>query len=227
MRKKNFTLLELLVVVAVIGILLSLLMPSLGRAREKTKRVVCMSNLKQVYNYALIDSKENEGRILAYYGRTGVKQSNYFISKGSTYYNFGHMYKKHKDEAKDAFFCPSETSDWMKFDTSANPWPPPVSSANVRTSYNMYPSKFLSGNNIEKSLPRIHVEMEGKPLYADSFVKERSLDSRHVEGINVLYIDGVVRWTYRKNLTLSPLTSYGEGFSSVYQEVWDELDEMY
>lgn len=228
MRKKKFTLLELLIVIAVIALLLSLLLPSLGRAREKAKRYVCMSNLKQLYNFALLDAKKNKDKILAYYGRSGYKQSNYFISKGSTFYNFGHLYKTYEDEIVNVLFCPSESSSWMMFDTSNNPWPPPVSSANVRSSYNMYPTKFLSENSsLKKNLPRIQVEMDGKPLYADNFVKSNSLNSRHVEGLNVLWVDGTVKWIYRKNLSLSALTSYHSSFSAPYQAVWDELDEMY
>lgn len=46
-RKKYFTLLELLVVLALIGILLSLLLPSLNRARYKAKLAVCLSTLRQ------------------------------------------------------------------------------------------------------------------------------------------------------------------------------------
>ena len=48
MKKNFFTLIELLIVVAIIGILVSLLMPSLNKAKEKAKIAVCLSNHRQL-----------------------------------------------------------------------------------------------------------------------------------------------------------------------------------
>lgn len=62
MRKtaKEFTLLELLIVVAIIGILVSLLLPSLQNAREKAKFAVCTSNRSQHYRLIMIGMNGND-----------------------------------------------------------------------------------------------------------------------------------------------------------------------
>lgn len=49
MRTKSaFTLIEVLVVVAIIALLVAILVPSLAKARERTRRLACSSNVRQI-----------------------------------------------------------------------------------------------------------------------------------------------------------------------------------
>lgn len=60
-RTKGFTLIELLVVIAIIALLIAILLPSLARARELSKRTVCGTQLKAIGNAAVMYGNDNAG----------------------------------------------------------------------------------------------------------------------------------------------------------------------
>jgi len=59
-----FTLIELLVVISIIALLIALLIPVLGRARELGQRAVCLSNLRQLTLAWLAYASEYDGKIV-------------------------------------------------------------------------------------------------------------------------------------------------------------------
>lgn len=59
----GFTLMELLVTIAIIGILASLLLPVLGRAKEKAYQTACRNNLKQLGASSLMFAQDNGGAL--------------------------------------------------------------------------------------------------------------------------------------------------------------------
>lgn len=61
LNMKKFTLMELLVVVAIIGVLASMLLPSLSNARLKVKQAVCLSNGKQIAAATIMYMSGNDG----------------------------------------------------------------------------------------------------------------------------------------------------------------------
>lgn len=66
MRKQVFTLLELLMVIAVIAMLASLLLPSLMRAKKATYEIVCKGNLRTCGNAWIMYVGDNNERLPLY-----------------------------------------------------------------------------------------------------------------------------------------------------------------
>lgn len=67
MRRRTisaFTLIELLVVISIISLLMAILLPSLGKAREQGRRATCMANLRSIGQGIYLYANDNDGRLV-------------------------------------------------------------------------------------------------------------------------------------------------------------------
>lgn len=61
MRLQKFTLIELLVIISIIAILASMLLPALKKAKEQSKKILCLSNLKQCGTGIVLYASDYDG----------------------------------------------------------------------------------------------------------------------------------------------------------------------
>ena len=67
---KAFTLIELLVVISIIAMLMSILVPSLGKARERAKKVICTNNVRQIGLANALYAQYSDNWYVPYYNKS-------------------------------------------------------------------------------------------------------------------------------------------------------------
>ncbi len=179
----GFTLIEILIVIAIIMLLAALLFPVFARARENARRSSCQSNLKQLALAAMQYTQDNDERLFGFF--TNLPSVDW-MDRIDPYV-----------KSDPLFFCPSETNATATL---------PVTSANISYCYNNF---YLSINGNSNAADGVHLNAiatvsqtvlfgeatnRGSQQYTCRPAGSNKPTDPHLEGGNFAYVDGHVKW---------------------------------
>lgn len=104
----SFTLIELLVVIAIIAILTALLLPSLSKAREHSRRANCISNLRQIYQGCFLYTDDWNGWLpVSLYNGEHVRAIYDYVGRPDLHGGMVEAKVVRFGAPRGLFFCPS------------------------------------------------------------------------------------------------------------------------
>jgi len=105
--KREFTLLELLIVIVILGILLSLLMPSLRRSKDLAQTISCSGKQKQIGTYLIMGISDYSGRFVP--ALPSASENWVYLMEGEIRGKTinGWVFKKDNSDADRIWYCPS------------------------------------------------------------------------------------------------------------------------
>jgi prepilin-type N-terminal cleavage/methylation domain-containing protein/prepilin-type processing-associated H-X9-DG protein len=134
LKRRAFTLVELLVVIAIIAVLLAVLMPALTSAKSLAQRMICRSRLKSIGLSVVTYSEQYDGRLMRAdrkdaQGVERLKNEYWTLAMlkdaaiGTQYYGLGCLWKSGLVSDGKLFYCPG-VRNWLdEYKHYCNPMP--------------------------------------------------------------------------------------------------------
>ncbi len=169
--RRAFTLIEVLVVVAIIALLVSILIPALTRAKDQARRAVCAAHLHQ--DLLGINAYVNENRGLgpqrgwkSYTVSEWASEINGFGGQNTKILcNLGQLYKKWIGGQEDVLYCPSLLTKTKNFEGT----PGPGSGGGWKTLWDANFTYTFGGYNYGVPLGQKNDPINGRPSRSPNF----------------------------------------------------------
>ncbi len=240
-RRSAFTLIELLVVVSLIVLLIAMLLPALGRARDVSQRTHCASNLRQIGDGVTGYVVDNNKWLPTHHGGGGNPFVTYWMNRHSaptlTRVNLGLLLDGMPSPQiyYDVSLGRDERSA-LSYNGPDNPWNDSYGDS-INRLRSSYPARSRQAEIGQSGTSHWRLNRyDGKVLYScfvgvdewngGGIIAGRIIAPHKREGVNRLFADGAVRWADGESIdNFRPVDSITPSAVEqlAYYELLDEL----